>query len=158
MDITFRPDGDRFSLTLDQVDDKGRTKRLGPLGSISAREPLPTCERIEYWSQYGPLWRDIVALHPEITSEDADAVKAAVAERVPLPRTAHERKLLALAVARRNLIAAMAVDDGGWALMDAAIALARLMPNPKPRAPKEPEPEPALRLLEGCETSAAESV
>ena len=155
MNITFRPDGDRFYLTLDRGDGEGRTKPLGSLGSISAHEPLPASERIEFWAQFDPYWRDIVALHPDITREDADEIRTAIAERVPLSRTAHERKLLALAVARRNLIAAMAINDGGWALMDAAIALVRLMPDPKPRDPKEPEPEPApaLRLLE---TSAAE--
>lgn len=104
---------------------------------------------MEFWTQFDARWGAIIALHPNIAPEDADKVRAAVARRVP--RTEHERLLLTRAVAQRDVIAAMAVDDGGWALMDAAMTLVQLMPDPKPRAATGPAP----RLLQLRETSPA---
>jgi hypothetical protein len=141
--IACRPVRDRFVLSLfiiHRVDGRRRSERLD-LGSVGGQKTPP--ERIEYWALFGDRWRAIAAGHPDISAEDADRVRAEVEAHVPPPRTARERKLLARAIAERAVIAT-AAGDNGWAFMDAALTLVRLMPDcpVPPAALSEVEDQP----------------
>jgi hypothetical protein len=109
-----------------RVNGKPRPIRLGSLGSVSAYEPLSASERVAFWAQLPARLAAIAERHPAriISAADTERVKAAIAERIPLPNGEVELQRVRTATALNDLVRALGAYDGNAAFDDALTRLA----------------------------------
>ena len=95
-----------------KVGGKTRQDRLGYLGSVTYSEPISTSDRIRFWAQIERRQREIDAKYPgRVTPADVAKIKDAIDKRIPLSRTADERKLFFQVSVVRDAMAAFDALD-----------------------------------------------
>lgn len=109
---------------------KVHAERLGGLGTV----PLlfSVADRLGFWATFGDRWQAICARHPHLTDADRDKVRRRIGGRIPEPSTEAELRLVVMAQAWVNAVAAIeALDAGEDGMRQAAKQLQRLAAEPQ---------------------------
>ena len=105
---------------------KVHAERYGGLGTVPLQN-ASAAERLGFWATFDSRWQVICARHAHLTDADRDRVRRRIAKRIPEPSTEAELRLIVMAQAWVNAVAAIeALDAGEDGMREAAKQLQRL--------------------------------